>query len=283
MGEWVYLNGSFLPYEEAHLSVEDRGFLFADGIYEVIAFVKGWAFRMEDHLERLRRSAEAIRLPLPRPLEDLEAAASALIARNGLEAVDATVYLEVTRGAARRDHAFPAHTEPTLLMLARPIRPLDPALREQGVPVITVPDTRWHWCHVKSIGLLPNVLAKQQAVDAGAHEAIFVRDGRVTEASSANLFAVFDGVLWTHPADQWILPGITRKVVLELAARLQVPVREEAFSVERLYEADELFITGTVSRVLPVVSVDGRTIGSGRPGPITRRLEEALNREMERA
>lgn len=282
MSEWVYLNGSFLPYEEAHLSVEDRGFLFADGIYEVIAFEKGWAFRMADHLQRLRRSAEAVRLPLPRPLEDLEAAASALIARNGLEADEATVYLQVTRGAARREHAFPAKAEPTLLMLARKVHPLDRAKREQGVAAITVPDTRWHWCHVKSVGLLPNVLAKQQAVEAGVHEAIFVRDGRVTEASSANLFAVFDGVLWTHPANQWILPGITRKVVLELAARHELPIREEAFPVERLFEASELFLTGTTTRVLPLITVDGRPIGQGVPGPITRRLEEALDREMER-
>ena len=282
MGEWIYLNGTFLPYDEACLSVEDRGFLFADGIYEVIAFQRGWAFRMADHLERLERSAAAIRLPLPRPLEDLEAAASALIARNGLEADEAIVYLQVTRGPARREHAFPPRPEPTVLMLARRVQPLDRAKREQGVAVITVPDTRWHWCHVKAIGLLPNVLAKQQALEAGAHEAVFVRDGRVTEASAANLFAVFNGVLWTHPADQWILPGITRKVVLELAARLEVPVREEAFSVEHLAEATELFLTGTTIRVLPVVTVDGRPVGSGRPGPITRRLEEALNQEMER-
>lgn len=283
LGEWVYLNGRFVPYDEARLSVEDRGFLFADGVYEVIYYRRGRAFRMEEHLERLRRSAEGIRLELPRPLADLEAAASALLARNGLEAEDATIYLQVTRGVARRQHAFPARPEPTVLMLGRKARTVDPARQERGVEVITLPDQRWHLCHIKSIGLLPNVLANQQAAEAGAYEAVFIRDGRVTEGSHTNLFGVFGGVLRTHPADQWILAGITRQVVLELAGKLEIPVREEAFQAEELPNADELFLTGTTTAVLPVVRVDGHTIGGGKPGPVTRRLQEAYALELERS
>ncbi|WP_068142087.1 D-amino acid aminotransferase [Limnochorda pilosa] len=281
MGEWVYLNGEFKPYDEACLSVEDRGFLFADGIYEVIYVHRGRAFRMEDHLARLQRSAAAVRLELPRPAADLEAAAGALTARNGLEAEEATVYLELTRGSAPRQHAFPAQPRPTLLMIARKAHRPEPEKLERGVSVITVPDERWHWCHVKSVGLLPNVLAKQQAVESGAFEAVFVRDGRVTEGSSTNLFAVFDGVLWTHPADRWILGGVTRSVVLELAGRLEITVREEAVEASRLGRADELFLTGTTTTVLPVVRVDGRAVGSGEPGPLTRRLQEAYLQELE--
>jgi D-alanine transaminase len=274
--ETVYLNGSFVPYDQALVSVEDRGMLFADGVYEVIRAYGGHLFEPEAHLERLAASAAEVRLPLP-PLDDLRAAISGVMALSGLP--DCSVYIQVTRGAAGpRAHALPAAVRPTVFVAARPVPRPDPTHVRDGAAAITVPDRRWHMCHVKSIGLLLNTLAKQAAVDAGAQEAIFVRDGVVTEGSATNCFAVFDGVVATHPEGPHILAGITRQVLLDICRSEGIPCREEPFLVSRLYGADEAFVTGTNSEVLPVTTLDGRPIGSGRPGPVTQRLQASFSR-----
>jgi D-alanine transaminase len=269
----VCLNGSFVPYERALVHVEDRGMLFADGVYEVVRAYGGRIFALDVHLDRLEQSAAAIRLPLP-PRDAIREAMLEAVARLGVP--EATVYLQVTRGhPGPRNHALPNRSSPTWFAIARPADPPNPELVARGVDVITVPDRRWHMCHVKSVGLLLNTLARQEALDAGAHEAVFVRDGVVTEGSATNVFAVFDGTLWTHPEGPHILSGVTRATILEVARRLGIPVREEAFLVSRLYGADEAFLSGTNSEVLAIRSVDGRPLGAGRPGPLTARIHAA--------
>ncbi len=272
MSQVVYLNGRFVPYEQATIPVEDRGFVFADGVYEVIRCYRGRPFRLDEHLERLEKSAAAIRLPLPLGRTELAEACAETVARNGLADADAAIYLQVTRGPAPRAHAFPAQPKPTALIIARPEKGPDPALRSAGARAITVEDRRWHLCHVKSIGLLANVLAKQQAVEAGCYEGIFVRDGIVTEGTASNFFMVFDGRLVTHPEGPHILSGVTRQAVLELAERAGIAVELAQVPIARLFQAEEAFVTGTITEIMPIVEVDGRTIGSGRPGPVTRRL-----------
>ncbi|MBE3591092.1 MAG: D-amino acid aminotransferase [Firmicutes bacterium] len=269
----VYLNGRFVPHSEATVHVEDRGLLFADGIYEVVRVYGGRPFALDEHFHRLERSAAYMRLPLPAPVDELKTAALELLSRSGLQ--EATIYVQVTRGGGvPRNHAFPKEPRPTVFMIAREARPPAPELKERGASLITVPDRRWHLCHVKSIGLFLNCLAKQEALEAGADDALFVRGAVVTEASSANFMAVWGGELRTHPEGEWILSGITRQVVLTLAREAGIPVVERPFTVEELSLADEAFITGTTTEVLPVVRIDGRPVGSGRPGPVTRRLEE---------
>lgn len=274
--ETVYLNGRYVPYDQAVVSVEDRGLLFADGIYEVVRAYGGRVFALEAHLDRLAESAAAIRLPLPPPAE-LRAAVLGSLQRNGLDSADATVYVQVTRGAGQpRAHTLPAAPRPTVFMIARPAHPPDPEVVDAGIDTITLPDQRWQLCHVKSVGLLLNSLARQQAVETGAFEAILVRDGIVTEGAATNVFAAFGGVVLTHPAGPRILSGITRDTVLRAASDAGLPLREEAFPVARLYQADEAFISSTNCEVLGVRSVDGRPIGAGRPGPLTRRLLAAF-------
>lgn len=280
MEEIVYLNGQFVPYEEAHTHVEDRGNLFADGVYEVIRFYAGRPFEMDAHLARLERSAEAIRLPLPWTRDELSAAAGELLERNGLK--EATLYLQVTRGVARRNHLFPSQAEPTSFMIARSVQAIDPETRRRGVSCISLEDVRWKMCHVKSLALLPNVLAKQKARDAGAFEAILVRDGIVTEASASNVFAVSGKRLLTHPEGPFILSGITRKVVLELAERLRISVHEAPITLSELKEADEVFLTSTTIEVLPVTRIDGSPVGRGVPGPISLDLQEAFEQRKAR-
>jgi len=269
----VYLNGQFLPYEQAAIPVEDRAFLLADGIYEVIRVYRGRPFCMEEHLKRLQRSARAIRLPEP-DLDELRQVAAKLIALNGL--TEATIYIQISRGAySPRTHAFPAEpVRPTVLVIAREFTG-HPELNRRGVKAITVPDQRWARCDIKSVALLPNVLAKQQAAEAGAYEAIFVRDGIAIEGSSSNLFAVLDGEIRTYPACNYILRGITRDVVLGLARELGYSVREEGIPVEDLSRCSEVWITSTTSEVMPIVEIDGRPVGDGRPGPVALALYRA--------
>ena len=277
----IYLNGEYLPLEKATVSVEDRGFLFADGVYEVVRYYQGRPFQLEAHLQRLQRSAQGACLPLPKAVAELPAIIACLLAENNLQ--DTNIYIECTRGTAHpRTHAFPAEPHPTLLVMPQPIHSLPAEARTRGVSAITVPDLRWQRCDIKSIMLLPNVMAKTQARERGAFEAILVRDGIVTEGSSTNIFAVLDGVLATHPANHHILGGITRQIVLQLAAVLRIPVREEPFTVEQMYHAQEVFLTSTTSEVLPITQIDGRTIGNGQPGSVTTRLFQAFQRMTER-
>jgi D-alanine transaminase len=274
----VYLSGRFCPLTEAAVPLTDRGLLFGDGIYEVYRVYGGRPFRMKEHLMRLRRSAEAIRLGLPEL--DWEGLHRELAERNRLEAADATVYIQVTRGAPEgRGHAFPPpQTPPTVFVIPRPLGPPNGALWVEGARVITRPDLRWGRCDVKSVNLLPNVLANQEAAEAGAWETVFVRDGVVTEGSHTNVFAVVEGRVETHPEGPHILSGITREVALELARDQGLAVSETAIDIRRLGRAEEVFLTGTTAEVLPVVEVDGAPVASGRPGPVAVRLQEAFRR-----
>ncbi len=272
----MFLNGEFLPYEQAVIPVEDRGFIFADGIYEVIRVYGGKMFRAEDHMARLQRSAAAIRLPLPLSTSNLLQAAAELVRRDGLD--EASIYLEITRGPAPRTHTFPAEVRPTVVGFARPVSAPAPNYIENGASAITLPDERWLRCDVKSVGLLLNTLAKQKAVEQGAYDALFIRDGYLTEATSSNAMAVFGGKIYTHPLNNLVLPGITRKVVLELCDQLGIPVVEEAVPAAELVRADEVFITGTVTEVLAITTLDGRPVGTGKPGPIFRQLHAAFVR-----
>lgn len=274
MSDFVYLGGEIVPRDRAAVSIDDRGFLFGDAVYEVVRAVRGRFIEPERHLRRLARSLREVGLPAP--ALDLLGVATDLIRRNDLGGREATVYAQVSRGAAPRQHAFPpGGTPPTVLVTAMPFTPRTDLIAG-GVAVITLPDVRWSRCDIKSVNLLPNVLAAQRAAEADAFEAILVRDGVVTEATRSNVLAVVGGVVRTHPTGPLILPGVTREVVLELASGAGIPVREEELGAEELFAAEEVLLTGTTADVTPVVTVDGRGVGEGRPGPVGRRLGALL-------
>jgi D-alanine transaminase len=272
----VFLNGAYVPIEEARLSPDDRGFLFADAIYEVVRFHGGRPFHFPEHLERMREGLAAIRIDVdPGFYPDV---AARLLSANHLEAADAIVYAQVSRGAAPRSHGFPPpKTAPTIYAFARAT---DPLPNSAGGRAILLSDDRWSRCDIKTVMLLPNVLAYQRARDAGASEAILVRDGHATEGTKANLFAVIGGVLRTAPNGRWILPGVTRGAAIAAARLLAIPVEERAFTVEEIFAAEELFLASTTLWTYPLVEVEGRRIGSGRPGPIAMKIRDALCREF---
>jgi D-alanine transaminase len=282
MADLVFLDGKFLPRQRAHISVQDRGFLFGDGVYEMIRASGGRMFEPDRHLERLESGLRALRIGVGTPSRyDLLEIARRLLEGNGLLAGDATVYLQITRGAAVRRHNFPPDATPaTVFVSAATFLPLE-ELRHRGGSAITQPDTRWSRCHLKTVNLLPNVLAKQAAVEADVTEAVFVRDGFITEGSSTNVFGARDGELFTHPTSNHILPGITRAVVLELAAEIGLRVRETPILAAEARDLDEMFITGTTTDVLPIVRLDGRPVAGGVPGPIALLLQERLAERLE--
>jgi D-alanine transaminase len=278
-----YLNGRFMPRSEAAIPVEDRGFIFGDGIYEVWRVINGRLFESDRHMARLAHGLRELRIPEPdiARVELLNEIAERILTENGLLQGEATLYVEITRGVAPRTHAFPAaNTVPTVFVMANKFAPPN-ELRAKGASAITMADIRWLRCDIKTIQLLPNVFAKQAAAEKGAMDAFMIRDGMVTEGSHANVLGVFDGVIRTHPLNHLILPGITRAVVLELAASLGIPVREEAFSADDITRADELFLAGTTADVMPIVRVDDRAVGDGTPGPITRKLYDAFRAYMD--
>ena len=268
----VYLNGEIVDEKDAHISVNDRGFVFADGIYEVIRVFDGKPFELERHLDRLERSAAALRLTLNPTAEKIGQISLDLLDRAG--GGEAQIYIQVTRGTAPRGHAIPSGVAPTTFIAIRPGLAPPAEVLKNGGAAITVPDDRWSRCDVKAIGLTANVLARSAAVDAGAYEAIFVRDGTVTDAASCNVFAVIGMTLMTAPCTNQILWGITREVTLELAREDGIDTLEASFRAEQLREADEIFVTGTSSGIVPIVTLDGAMVGTGRVGPITRRLME---------
>lgn len=271
----VYLNGDFIPRDEAGVSPDDRGFLFADGVYEVVFSYDGYLFREESHWSRMRKSLETLRIGGWEET-DFSVVCRELVRRNGLEGTTASVYLQVTRGAAPRHHAFPdGEVQPTVYGFVRQMD-LPAELQMRGCKTITVPDERWLRCDVKSISLLPNILAKQAAVDAGAYESILVRDSNITEGSSTGFAAVYDNQLVTAPLGNLILPSVTREVVLELCRKLGVKVAEEFIPEPGLLGAQEAMIFSTNIEVLPVVEINGQPIGDGLRGPITARLQEAF-------
>jgi D-alanine transaminase len=273
----ILFNGKLIEKSEARVSLDDRGYYFGDGVYEVFRVYNGTLFECEAHLRRMEHSARAISLTLPFDLPGLRASLERLTLESGVS--EGIVYLQVTRGEAPRSHLFPADPQPVWHAYAKE-QPRPVAAMEKGIRAITVEDIRWLRCDIKSLNLLPNTMAKQQASDQGADDALFHRQGIMTECSAANLFAVRGGVLYTHPANNLILHGITRQVALRLANRLRIPVAEQPFTREELYAAEEAFLTSTTMEITPIVAIDGKAVGSGTPGPVTRALQEAFAGEI---
>jgi D-alanine transaminase len=270
----AYVNGEFVPLSEAKVSVLDRGFLFADGIYEVSAVLDGKLIDNDSHLSRLERSVGEIKLPLPETIARIKEIQRELITRNQLK--DGLVYIQVTRGAdVGRDFAFPKGVKPTLMMFTSVKDIVNSAAAKSGIGVITVPDIRWARRDIKSVALLAQVLAKQAAAEAGAGEAWMIEDGKITEGGSSSAFILTkDDVLVTRENSSAILPGCTRKAVVKLAAERQLRVEERAFTIEEALKAKEAFITSASSFVQPVVKIDGKLVADGKPGPTAQRLRE---------
>jgi D-alanine transaminase len=277
----VYLNGRYIPKEEALIPVDDRGFLFGDGIYEMTRGVRGKLVYEDAHWARLERGMREVRIGGPAVLtkEKLREISERLLAENGLADGDATVYAQLTRGVAPRLHVFPENTAPTVFVSTSPFS--SPAeLRRTGVAAITLPDIRWSRCDLKTINLLPNVMAKQRAKEAGAWEAVLLRDGAITEGSSTNVFGVIDGEIRTYPKSNYILPGVTRDIVLRLARELGFPVKEAPIFLEEVGRLEEIFLSGTTTEVQPIVRLDGQPVADGSPGPIALALLEALQQHL---
>jgi D-alanine transaminase len=267
----AFLNGVFLPLDQAHVSVMDRGFLFGDGVYEVIPVYGGKLFRLGPHLRRLQNSLDAVRIGNPFTDDSWESMLAQLVASN--EGLDQTVYLQVTRGVApRRDHAFPVDSRPTVFAMCMPCLVSRDIDAEPGVSAITLADIRWQHCNVKAITLLPNILLRQQALDADTAEAVLLKDGYAIEGAASNIFIVMDGTLKTPPNSPALLPGVTRDLILELAKADGIPCREADISVEELAGADELWLTSSTREISPVIRLDGRPVGIGKPGALWNRM-----------
>ncbi len=266
----VYLNGQFLPLEEAKVSVLDRGFIYGDGVYELVPVYGRRPYRLRQHLARLQRSLDGIRLANPHTDAEWEAIIAGLIGRMAF--ADQGVYLQVTRGAAKRDHAFPAGVAPTVFMMSNPLALPSREQIERGVAVITAADERWLHCDLKTISLLGNVLARQLAVDAGATETVLFRNGYLTEASASNVLLVRDGVIVAPPKDNQILPGITYDVAFELAREGGLPIEVRPVPKDEALAADEMWLSSSTKEVLAVTSLDGRPFGGGKPGPVFRKV-----------
>ena len=272
MTETIYLNGQLIPKSEASISPEDRGFNFADGIYEVIKYYGGKPFRYADHMERLTRSLREVQISFE-GYDQLEAVFQELLDKNGLDKQDAGIYLQISRGSHTRIHRFPENIEPTVYATAFPFASKPDELK-QGVKVVTSEDIRWLRCDIKSISLLPNVMAAQKAYENGAAETIFIRNEIVTEGSHSSFMAVKNGMVYTHPDSNLILPGITKKVVIEICKAHSIKLIEEGISDSVLAYMDEMMIVGTGSEVTPVVQIDEMTVGNGKPGPVTLFIQE---------
>lgn len=267
----VYLNGQYLPLAEAKISPLDRGFLFGDGAYEVIPVYSRRPFRLDEHLARLQKTLDAIRLPNPLADAEWREVIARIVAAG--ESEDQSVLLQVTRGAdVMRDHAFPVGVPPTVFVFTSPLVTPGPVQRAAGAAAITVADARWARCDLKVISLVANVLARQQAVDVGSVEAIMLRDGLLSEGAASNIFVVKDGVLLAPPKDWRMLPGITYDVVLELAARHGMKFEVRDIAEAELRAADELWMTSSTKEVLPIVTLDGQPVGDGRPGPAAQQM-----------
>ena len=280
MTELIWINGEVMPLSDATVSVEDRGFQFADGVYEVARVYNGRCFALRPHIERLERSAGGIKLAMNLSKDQLAGAIESLVERSGL--TDGMVYVQLTRGVCARNHVWPAAETcaPTLLFYTRKLPPPGPVGSGDGAALITVPDVRWRLCWIKSIALLANVLAKNEAAVAGAEEAVFVEDGHVSECSTSNLFFVIGGKLVTHPLGPKVLPGITRDYLLGCARELSIPVHERAVRESEAPDADEIFITSTTREVSWVSRWNNQRVGGQRCGPVTERLHRALRERI---
>ncbi len=280
MSRIVYVNGSYVPEEQGKISIFDRGFLFADGIYEVTAVVKGKLVDYDAHMERLERSLGEIRMDWPCSKEELKAMHLDMVKRNNLD--EGWIYMQITRGSADRDFKFPKGVKPTLIAFTQAKKLVDNPDAVRGVSVITVPDIRWARRDIKSVMLLAPVLGKQAAYEAGAFEAWMVEDGKVTEGTSSNAYIVKDGKVITRGLSNNILAGCTRRALFRLAKEKGVTLEERAFTPDEAYAADEAFLTSASNFVMPIVEIDNKRVGGGQPGPVTRKLremflEEAMN------
>lgn len=269
MGNKVYLNGEYLPLSKAKVSVLDRGFLFGDGVYEVIPVYNGHLFRLKDHLTRLDNSLSNIRLGLSYSLEKWQKILQPLLAQNR----DQYIYLQITRGVApKRDHAFPANAVPTVFAMCSDIKHFEG--RDIGVKAVTMDDSRWDLCHIKATTLLANILLRQQAVEQDCAEAILIKNGYVTEGAASNIFAVIDGVINTPAKNSEILPGITRDIIIELAQANNIAVSENVIALEALQAASEIWVTSSTREIIPVIELDGIKVADGLPGPIWQTMNQ---------
>lgn len=266
----IYLNGKFMPIEEASVPVLDRGFIFGDGVYELIPVYSRRPFRLHEHLRRLQHSLDGIRLANPHNEEEWEGLIRELIGRN--QEQDQSVYLHITRGVAKRDHAFPPGVRPTVFMMSNPLVISPPEMVASGVAVVSATDNRWLRCDIKAISLLPNVLLRQQAVDAGAAETLLLREGFLTEGAASNIFVVQNGVLLAPPKDNLMLPGITYDVILELASTARIPFEVRRIAEAEVRAAQELWLTSSTKEVLAITHLDGKPVGDGKPGPLFRQM-----------
>lgn len=287
----VYLNGKFMPLEEATVPVLDRGFIFGDGVYEVIPVYSRRAFRLAEHLQRLQHSLDGIRLQNPHSEAEWAQLIEEIIDRH--ESEDQYLYLHITRGVAKRDHAFPnPPVPPTVFMMSSPLSGPSPELRQSGISAVTAVDNRWLRCDIKSIALLPNVLLRQAAVDAGCAETVLIRTDPdnagqrfMTEGAASNIFVVKNGTLLAPPKDNLMLPGITYDVILELAQANNIPCEVRRIGVDEVFDADELLLTSSTKEVLPITTLDDKPVGNGAPGPMFERMHalyQTFKREVMR-
>ncbi len=269
----VYLNGQYLPIEDAKISVLDRGFTFGDGVYEVIPVYEGHIFRMREHLERLNNSLDEVYIDRPYALEQWQEVLRELIEKNSAKNTgnDLSLYMQVTRGISERDHAIDIATKQTVFAMCRPLPEYD---RSAGISAIIEEDIRWKYCHIKAITLLPSVMLRHKARDAGATEAILVKDGYITEGAASNVFIVKNGIVKTPPKDGSLLPGITRDLVVELLTESGIPCEELAIKEIELKQADEIWITSSTWEIVPVTRLDNNPVGTGRPGEVWQQVSE---------
>lgn len=276
--EKMILNGEITLKSDIRVDLDDRGYQFGDGIYEVIRVYNGKLFTSREHLNRLMVSAESIALKLPFTVEEIETQLKQLIQENGL--TDGTIYMQFSRGVSPRNHAFPIPAvDPVYVAYTKPVG-YPSEIAETGVKAILTEDIRWLRCDIKSLNLLANILAKQKAADAGCFEALQHRDGIVTEGSSSNISIVVDGMVKTHPATNLILNGISRQVMLGLCKDHEIPFKEETYTVDELLNADEVFMTSTTVEVIPIIEMDGKAVGNGTPGQVTRRIQQLFRDEV---
>ena len=270
----IFLNGAWMPIEEAKVSVLDRGFIYGDGVYEYVPVINGKPYRLEGHLNRLNNSCNEIGLKNPYLHAEWATLIKQIVEKNGVH--DQAVYWQITRGVAKRDHSFPVGVEPTVFMMSNPLPRLTQEQIDNGVPCYTLPDTRWHRCHIKSISLLGNVLAKQYATEHGGAEAVMLRDGVLTEASSSNVFCVFGDTIVSAPKDHHILVGITLDAVSELAKKAGMKLEVRAVKEAEMWTADEMWLSSSSKGVLAITTLDDKPIGNaahvGKPGPVFKKM-----------
>lgn len=267
----VYLNGEFLTADQAKVSVFDRGFLLGDGVYEVIPVYAGKCFQLDGHLLRLQASLNGVRMKNPHSNSEWQALIKQLIELNG--GGDQSLYLQVTRGVAPRDHIFPEGVTPTAFAMSNPLQPVPEKYKTKGAAAITLADIRWQNCNIKAITLLPNSLLKQQAHEAGALEALLIRDGYLTEGAASNAYVVIQGTIYTAPKDEKVLPGITRDVVIDIAKANNLPIIEQAVTEQQLKQADEIWISSSTKEVVAITQLDGEAVAGGVPGPVWQKMD----------